>query len=434
MTTLARLLLLAACSTTAFSQAPGHLSVLTGIEKTEHLDVRFRPGSRAAAGVDRIAWTVERDLEDICRQLDFVPKKRLVLCIYDDVKELHRVTGTTGNAGFSAGDTSHVPFDNDQTRYHELVHIVAYLLPAAGKERRNLFFAEGLANALLRFVHGVHVHAVAAFELREKTLPPLDEMTGAPDFYAWLRAHPGFNGYDVGASWMRFLIDAHGIDDVKRYYTGVPARRAFGRKLARLERDWHAMLEKFRLRPEVAELLRARRGGVTPRAQRESVPEAVLGKPGDWRDMVKAKFAADDDAAWRRSAEGLHGKSATADWQACRLGDEGYGDMALAAVVRPGKGTVGVQVRLGPKRQAMITNAGAFLYADGVVAASPADPLGDRERVELLVERRGASVKFYIDGKKVLEATMADAEARPAIGVAGGTAIFESVRLRPLPE
>ena len=32
-------------------------------------------------------------------------------------------------------------------------------------EDRSLFFAEGLANGLLEFVTGVHVHAVAAFEL-----------------------------------------------------------------------------------------------------------------------------------------------------------------------------------------------------------------------------------------------------------------------------
>ena len=44
--------------------------------------------------------------------------------------------------------------------------MLAVQLPDEGAEARNLFFAEGLSNALLEFVTGVHVHAVATFERR----------------------------------------------------------------------------------------------------------------------------------------------------------------------------------------------------------------------------------------------------------------------------
>ena len=40
-------------------------------------------------------------------------------------------------------------YDNEQTAYHELVHVFAERFPKAGEETRNLFSAEGLANALL---------------------------------------------------------------------------------------------------------------------------------------------------------------------------------------------------------------------------------------------------------------------------------------------
>jgi hypothetical protein len=39
--------------------------VLTGVEKTAHFEIRFRPGSRAEASVDRVAALVEGDLKKI---------------------------------------------------------------------------------------------------------------------------------------------------------------------------------------------------------------------------------------------------------------------------------------------------------------------------------------------------------------------------------
>src|SRR5688572_7594431 len=92
---------------------------LKGVEKTEHFTIRFRPGSRAAAAVDRIAVMAEREFATIAKALDLKPEGGLELHLYDDLAELVAVTRTRGNAGFSAGNTSHVPYDNDQTRFHE---------------------------------------------------------------------------------------------------------------------------------------------------------------------------------------------------------------------------------------------------------------------------------------------------------------------------
>src|SRR5204862_5018864 len=123
---------------------------------------------------------------------------------------------------------------------------------------RSLWFAEGLANAVLEFVSGVHVHAVAAHYARAGRLPSIAEMTGPADFYGWMRAHPGFDVYDVAASWMRFLLDAHGTAKVKRYYTGTPAKTALGIDVPAAEKAWRAMLAAYDLRPEVETLLRVR--------------------------------------------------------------------------------------------------------------------------------------------------------------------------------
>lgn len=410
---------------------------LIGKHATKHFDLRFVPGSRAAASVDRTAVLAERDLADMCKKLDFTPKGRFVLYLYDSVQELAAITRTGGNAGFSAGNASHIPYDNDQTRYHEMVHIVAYKLPRVGKEPRSLFFAEGLANALLEFVHGVHVHAVAAFYLREKRLPPLVRMTRPRNFYAWLRKHPGFNAYDVAASWFRFLIDSEGIAKVKRYYTGVTAKKAFGKSEAKLEKEWRSTLTDYELRPAVVTLLEKRDGqpakfAVYLRDPDSRLPKDLRSTASGWVSVLTEKLDPATAKQWSRRGKHVHGTAKTNDWEVCRLGSNKQAAVAVNATIRPQKATVGVQVRLGSRCQLMLTNAGMFLFGKGLVAQDRSERITGRKKVELLLVRRGKRVVGYVDGCKVVEADLDMTSAVPAIGVAGGGAVFESVRVRQL--
>ena len=131
----------------------------------------------AGAALDESRARLEQEARILAR-LEFPEFKHLIkLYLYDDVEELQRITGVAGAGGFSVPLAMHLPYDNDQTRLHEMVHVVAEKLPEKGGESRSLFFAEGLANAVLEFVTGVHVDAVAAFYkktgklLWETTLP-----------------------------------------------------------------------------------------------------------------------------------------------------------------------------------------------------------------------------------------------------------------------
>ncbi len=426
----------ALAATSSGQSAFAHVDrVLTGVAKTVHFDIRFRPGSRAAASVDRTMVMAERDFADICEKLQFRPRARFVLYLYDDGRELSTITRTSGNAGFSSGNVSHVPYDNDQTRYHEMVHVVAYRLPTTGDEKRSLFFAEGLANALLEFVHGVHVHAVAAYYFGNDELPAVSEMTGAPDFYAWLRKRPGFNAYDVGASWLRFLIDEHGIEKVKRYYTGTPATDAFGASEKELERGWRAMLANYELRPALRTLLQ-RRSGETVRFSSlitdpdQRLPTELLGKPSDWTSLMAADLAPDRADRWTRDGDEIAGRSTTANWELCRLGTEKLGDAALRARIKPVAGTVGVQVQLGKRCQLMLTNAGTFVWREGVVEQERSERIDGRDEIDLLLVRRGDRVTGYLDGLMVVQGIATDEPGAPAIGVAGGRARFVSIQLR----
>ena len=419
----------------AFAQAGSEVTH-KGVVKTKRFEIRFRAGSRAAADADRQAVAAERDLDRIAAALETTPKGPYVLWIYDDPWELQQATGTQGNAGFSHGNASHVPFDNDQTRLHELVHIVAYEWPASGSEARNLFLVEGLANAVLEFVHGVHVHAVAAHYQRAGKLPPLSEMTEVPDFYAWLRAHPGFNAYDVAGSWMRFLLDVHGIPKSKRYYTGTPAKSAFGKDIGTLEKAWRAMLEAYPMRPEVETLLTQRDGkeaAFVPFA--EGVPPALLGTPQDWVSILGRDLVPEAADRWRREGDALVGTNPADEWTACGLGTERLQDCVVRAKVAT-TGYTPVQVRFGPANQVMFVAPGTFLFrGEQPVASDPAVnmPLGSTT-FELVIARTGRTFRVWVDGRRALE-TDAGAEGPLPVGVGmhKGSAVFHDVRVRRLP-
>ena len=165
-------------------------------------------------------------------------------------------------SGYSVPLTSHIPYDDEQTAYHELVHVFSERFPKAGEEKRNLFSAEGLSNALLVHVDDVHVHAQARVYKDSKKLPPLSEMLGAPDFYAWLRKNPTLKGYDIAGSFFLFLLDEFGPKPVAQFYAGMPVRKAFGKDVTALEKQWHRVLAKYEVRPEMRTLIDRRHGRV----------------------------------------------------------------------------------------------------------------------------------------------------------------------------
>lgn len=410
---------------TATASAQDAETECSGVWKTEHFTVRYRPGSRAGASAERSGAMAERDLARICALLEVKNDAKYSLFLFDDVPELSRVTKTTGNGGFSAGDASYVPYDDDQTRAHELVHIVAKAkLPKTGEEPRSLFFAEGIANALLEYVHGVHVHAVAKYYRTAGKLPRLTEMLGAPDFYAWLGQHPGFDAYDVAASWMRFLLDAHGVAKVKQYYGGKSAKAAFGSDLETLEKAWLAALDKYELRPEVEALLKIRNGeGGT------GVTAATFAEKDGWTPI------APDGASrtWTAKDGALTGFCDSNRWSVYEFVHDLAGDCIVTARVRM-SGPGGVQLRLGVGNQAMLLPAGTYVYQDekGVAMSADAKLPAVGTPFDLAVVRRAGILEVWVDGKRAVSAPASPGDARVGVGVVGGPATFEAVRVRPL--
>lgn len=413
-------------------------AALTESVKTERFEIRFRPGSRAEASVDRVAALAEKELTAILARLEFGPWRETIrVFLYDDVAELQKITGTQAS-GYAIPLELHLPHDNDQTRIHEMVHVVAERFKETGTETRNLFFAEGLANAVLEFVHGVHVDAVAAFEKKRGALPSLAEIHALPDFYTWLAAHPGVNGYDIAGSYMLFLLDTYGPAKVRQYYKGVPAKKAFGLDVDALEKKWHARLElaKARLRPGLEALL-AEKAGLPAEFTRFERPEDrltddILGQKKDFVPLTHLERKGNGIGEWKKGPKGPLGSAPAdkGDWSEATLGLTQFASVIVKARAVPKGSCYGVKVTLGPKCQAIVLGTGAFLYNEiGGVAFDPNTKLGSKP-VEIVLRRLGGDASIWVDGRLVLEGKVDGGLAPVSIGVVQGSAEFEEVAAR----
>jgi len=408
----------------------------TGLEKTKHFDIRYRPGSRAGAAVDRVAFMAERDFAHICRQLEFTPEGRFTIWLYDNASELQLFVGRPVG-GVTSGRDTHIPWDNDQTRYHEMVHLVSANFPKAGDEPRNMFFPEGISNALLTYVHGVHVHAVAKFYRMRKKLPALSEIADG-DFYAWQDARPGFNGYDVAGSWFRYLLDTYGAAEVKQYCAGMPAKKAFSVDRAKIEKAWHKALDAFPMRKEVETLLAMRDGEAGRFTRYEAdpdklIPKELLGKKSEWRSLMKEKLRPRDDTKWTRGKDGITA-GGQGGWHVCELGTKKYGDCIVRAKIRTEGRPTGVQLQLGDGCAVMLNWNALYIWRNvGGTGVNDLDRVPTNGEVDLMIVRRDGRLEAWVDGYR---SAAGPVDVTPhAIGIGFHTAAkvtFRDVRVREL--
>lgn len=418
-------------------------SVLSETQQTEHFMIRYRPGSRAGASVDRTAHLVELEYAEIMAKLELAgrvaDKEPFVLYLYDNLPELAAITGVKGTGGYSSGRESHVPWDNDQTRRHELVHIVVAAMKSTGREKRNMFFAEGLANSVLEFVHGVPVHAVAAYELERKTLPKLGALTSHPDFYGFLRENPGLNAYDVGGSYFLYLLESHAPRKVMDYYHGLDIKAALGVSLEEAEAGWHARLDAFPMRPELRTLLSQRRGDggdFTKRKQAvpQDLPAEVLGEDDSWTSVLLAGKAIDEVGTWTMGEDSFKGKNPSgSNWSHVEVPGEPHGDCVIRLRAKAGPECWGIKLRYGPACEALVLGQGAFIYTPkGGIAHTDSIRLKPGKPVDIALRVQNGHAEMYVQGNLLLEADLALEPSKIGFGLVGGTVTVKSFAVRDL--
>ncbi len=417
-------------------------STLSGVHATEHFEVHFRPGSRAGAAVDRTAHLVELEYAEILRELGIDglvdEKKPFHLYLYDDLAEMEEITGVSGTGGYSAGRESHIPWDSDQTRKHELVHIVVAAMKSTGDEPRNMFFAEGIANAVLEYVHGIPVHSVAAYELGRGSLPALKTLVEHPDFYAFLRENRGLNAYDVAGSFFLHLLETYKPRKVMDYYHGKPIRKALGKSLASVEKGWHKRLEAFPIRPALATLLCQRRGDggefTLLTAPEAGLPADLLGEPNEWTSLLSSLEPEDEIANWQAKAGKLAGDNPSgSDWSQMVLPGGKRGDCGIRMRAKIGAQCWGVKIRYGSGCEGMLLGGGAFIYTtQGGIAHTDRVRLRANEELDLILRVRNGHAEVFVNEALVLEADIALKPSEVGFGLVGGSATITEFQVRNL--
>jgi hypothetical protein len=427
---------LALLSMTALAADPDKTH--TGKLETSNYTIRYRPGSRAAASAGKWASLAERLHERIATQLDFRPEQRFSIFLYDSVAELQTINGNAGG-GFSVPLNAHIPHDNEQTAYHELVHLFTERFPKAGDEHRNRCWPDGIANACLTYVHDVHVHAVARYYLDAKKLPKLAEMMGAPNFYTWVEKHPGINAYDVAASFFRFLLDTEDIAKIRKYYAGMAPKDAFGKTQKDLEKAWLAVVASHPMTEEVETLLRRRHGEKAEFTHFESDPEKrlpadVRGEAKQWKSLMGGPYHPDVEDVWKPSDAKIAGDDAQGGrWVVCELGKRKLKDCVIQARFRVTRFCGAVQIRLGDGCQGMFVQNGAFIYRGETSAAQNGEfKFASTGEVHVTLVRRGANATLYIDGIEAVTAKCDKAPARVGVGFSGGGVDITDVKVRAL--
>jgi hypothetical protein len=104
----------------------------------------------------------------------------------------------------------------------------------------------------------------------------------------------------------------------------------------------------------------------------------------------------------------------------------------VRAKIRPERDCIGVQLQFGFACQGMLTQAGTFVWKEGIAASDRSEQITGRREIDLVVERRGKDVTVWIDGFKIVQGVVGEEPGTVGIGVARGTALFEKVRIREL--
>ena len=175
--------------------------------------------SAADAGVDTV-WQ-ERWHVWVTDRLGLRPGWKIEYRKYRDLAHIQRVTGHPGRG--VAEPEKHLFHTVNRLDNHEATHVVWVELVG----RTPSFFNEGIAVAhhgdpirgsFDRAIwNGRDIHEVAAEHVARGDVPALDALLDTDDFWD----HDQDVTYPVAGSFVRFLLDEHGVDTFKAFAAGL---------------------------------------------------------------------------------------------------------------------------------------------------------------------------------------------------------------------
>ena len=234
-----------------FSTSARSLAAALGeTRQTAHFIIHSAPGAFAPEEFDAVAEEHEFRLAQVCTMLAVDWKGRINSYIYPDSRSKKRLLGTESSQ-IARPWMREIHLSQEgwkEAVKHEIAHVVAssfgpYLVRTP--VLRELGLTEGLAMAVEWNAGNRTPHEYAADMLAEKILPSAEQFLTTRGFLTGA----SFSGYIASGSFCRWLIDAKGLDAMKRVYAADDVERGTGEAMARLETEWRAYLSTL---PRVA--------------------------------------------------------------------------------------------------------------------------------------------------------------------------------------
>lgn len=222
--------------------------VLGGRRETAHLVLLYSPSGPWARDIDLHAEDAEFRWKELADFFAITPSAKITCYLFADAAEKRRHTGA-GHTQVAKPWRREIYLQYDSWPHgvikHELAHVFAgeFGDPLLHVARRGLVIDAGLIEGVavaaedraehLTLDQSVQVMRRAGLE------PPLVQVLG-PGFYAFSASR----AYTLAGSFVRFLIEAHGIERFRvLYQSGGDYVAAYGRPLGELVTEWSRRID-----------------------------------------------------------------------------------------------------------------------------------------------------------------------------------------------
>lgn len=267
---------------------------LGGHLRTDHFDIYYEAGAMPPHRLRLVAQDHEYRLARVSEYLQTRPSRRIASYVFRDAASKRRWTGS-GWVQVANPWRREIYINDDGYPHavleHELTHVVSaeFGVPVFGYSMGgplpNAGLIEGIAVATSWHDRGRgDPHAQSAAMLKEGILP---EPSGLVGITFW--GDRQSRAYTAAGSFVRFLVEAYGIEKVKSAYAWGDLAGATGKDLAHLGDEWRAFLATIEV-PE-AERAAARERFTQPSLfERTCARELSRLEEEGWRALRGGRF------------------------------------------------------------------------------------------------------------------------------------------------
>ncbi|HEX28929.1 TPA: hypothetical protein ENG04_02470 [Candidatus Poribacteria bacterium] len=268
---------------------------LGGVYETEHFRIYYPKGTKAEREIELIARDHEFRYYQLSRYLKVKSRRKMGSYIYPspDVKKRlmgARYTSIEDPIGYEM-HLNYSDFPHPVLK-HEMAHLLSANFHPIFKMSIRIGLHEGLAVAAAWDGKRLTPHQWAKAMEILGVLPPMKRLMGAVGFWT----ESASRAYMAAGSFVRFLIDRYGIDRFKIAFPTGNFKKAYGKKMDELAREWLGFLKGVELSED--DLSYARNALLRPSITRRRCPHEIA----EVMDEAWGRFKEKDYAG---SAEGF---------------------------------------------------------------------------------------------------------------------------------